>query len=198
MGKTSCKDALLPGSRLSIGGKEVEIDDVMQKSDYMSGKCFLNNGSKAPPAMAPKPSTVPVAFKTFKRPGDVLGSAFKRPKMKDDVDDRGTSNEVDAKGEIAAKGFYTRPQRSLNRHFQTPVLTTTVVPQAKQGIVTPRHDPLLPNALVMKRPTDCPKGKQIVDVVVDPLLANKLRPHQREGVKFLYECVMGQIGRAHV
>ena len=34
-------------------------------------------------------------------------------------------------------------------------------------------------------------GLQLVDVVVDPYLSIHLRPHQREGVKFLYECVMG-------
>jgi DNA repair and recombination protein RAD54B len=34
-------------------------------------------------------------------------------------------------------------------------------------------------------------GVVIVDVVVDPLLSKSLRPHQREGVIFLYECVMG-------
>jgi len=33
-----------------------------------------------------------------------------------------------------------------------------------------------------------------VDVVVDPHLSNHLRPHQREGVNFLYECVMGYKG----
>ena len=31
----------------------------------------------------------------------------------------------------------------------------------------------------------------MVPVVVDPYLARHLRPHQREGVCFLYECVMG-------
>ena len=30
-----------------------------------------------------------------------------------------------------------------------------------------------------------------VAVVVDPLLCNVLRPHQREGVKFMYDCVTG-------
>lgn len=30
-----------------------------------------------------------------------------------------------------------------------------------------------------------------VDVIVDPLLGKLLRPHQREGVKFMYDCVMG-------
>ena len=29
-------------------------------------------------------------------------------------------------------------------------------------------------------------------MVVDPLLCNVLRPHQREGVKFMYECVTGK------
>ena len=28
-------------------------------------------------------------------------------------------------------------------------------------------------------------------MVVDPYVASVLRPHQREGVAFLYECVMG-------
>lgn len=35
-------------------------------------------------------------------------------------------------------------------------------------------------------------SKQLVHVVVDPLLCNILRPHQREGVKFMYECVTGK------
>ena len=36
-----------------------------------------------------------------------------------------------------------------------------------------------------------PQGLQLVDVVVDPHLSVHLRPHQREGVVFLYECVTG-------
>ena len=34
------------------------------------------------------------------------------------------------------------------------------------------------------------------DVYVPPVLAKWLRPHQREGVQFLYECVMGLKGFA--
>ncbi|KAJ3016829.1 UNVERIFIED_CONTAM: helicase, partial [Siphonaria sp. JEL0065] len=57
-------------------------------------------------------------------------------------------------------------------------------------VVKPRHDPVASGAIVMKRPIER-KGRQIIDVVIDPFLAGNLRPHQVEGVKFLYDCVMG-------
>lgn len=52
-------------------------------------------------------------------------------------------------------------------------------------------------ALVMPRPSPNHQwshntaGLPVVDVVVDPHLTAHLRPHQRDGVLFLYECVMG-------
>ncbi|XP_077023333.1 DNA repair and recombination protein RAD54B isoform X2 [Tamandua tetradactyla] len=61
----------------------------------------------------------------------------------------------------------------------------------------PRHDPYAPNSLVMPRPD---KNHQwmfnkncfpLMDVVIDPYLVCHLRPHQKEGITFLYECVMG-------
>ncbi|KAI9336519.1 SNF2 family N-terminal domain-containing protein [Obelidium mucronatum] len=57
-------------------------------------------------------------------------------------------------------------------------------------VVKPRHDPLAPGAIVMQRPI-ATKGRQVVDVVIDPFLAGNLRPHQVEGVTFLYDCIMG-------
>ncbi|XP_050172704.1 DNA repair and recombination protein RAD54B isoform X1 [Myiozetetes cayanensis] len=61
----------------------------------------------------------------------------------------------------------------------------------------PRHDPNAPNSLVMPRPNASHQwafnksGLPVVDVVVDPYIANNLRPHQKEGIIFLYECIMG-------
>ncbi|XP_064240447.1 DNA repair and recombination protein RAD54B isoform X5 [Aotus nancymaae] len=64
----------------------------------------------------------------------------------------------------------------------------------------PRHDPYMPNSLVMPLPD---KNHQrvfnknclpLVDVVIDPYLVYHLRPHQKEGIIFLYECVMGMRG----
>ena len=37
-------------------------------------------------------------------------------------------------------------------------------------------------------------GLPLVDIVVDPYLVSRLRPHQKDGVIFLYECVMGLRG----
>ncbi|EIN11409.1 hypothetical protein PUNSTDRAFT_141784 [Punctularia strigosozonata HHB-11173 SS5] len=67
-------------------------------------------------------------------------------------------------------------------------------PKPKKG---PLHDPEAEGALVMKNPNkehikkNNAKDLPIVPVVLDPILAVRLRPHQKEGVKFLYECVMG-------
>ncbi|CAG5128018.1 unnamed protein product, partial [Candidula unifasciata] len=61
----------------------------------------------------------------------------------------------------------------------------------------PKYDPNTPNALVMPRPSADHQwkhnrlGHPVVDVVVDPYLSNYLRSHQRTGVIFLYECVLG-------
>lgn len=66
----------------------------------------------------------------------------------------------------------------------------------------PRYNPDALHALLLPRPssshprvvkggTNRPPGDiGLVDVVVDPILGQYLRPHQREGVRFLYECVM--------
>ncbi|KAG8963765.1 helicase [Tulasnella sp. 419] len=61
----------------------------------------------------------------------------------------------------------------------------------------PRHDPNAEDAIVMKTPPPHHQAKYnkknlpVVPVVVDPHIGRHLRPHQKEGVKFLYESVMG-------
>lgn len=61
------------------------------------------------------------------------------------------------------------------------------------------HDPDEPNALVLFRPPPLSEVDKLkadpetlqVAVVVDPVVGNVLRPHQRDGVKFMFECVTG-------
>lgn len=76
------------------------------------------------------------------------------------------------------------------KKFKTPLLSFNTIQTSK--LPKARHDPNEQGALVLPRPQikHNQKDVQIIDVVVDPLLSKHLRPHQREGVKFLYECVM--------
>lgn len=53
----------------------------------------------------------------------------------------------------------------------------------------PRYDPTAPNALVLQ-----PGSADSVAVVVDPYISQRLRPHQRDGIQFVYDCVMGRHG----
>ncbi|KAJ6495564.1 SNF2 family N-terminal domain-containing protein [Mycena vitilis] len=61
----------------------------------------------------------------------------------------------------------------------------------------PVHDPTIEGAIVLKAPTKehikrfNKKDLPVVAVVLDPILTPRLRAHQLEGVKFMYECVMG-------
>ncbi|KAF8518738.1 SNF2 family N-terminal domain-containing protein [Gautieria morchelliformis] len=70
------------------------------------------------------------------------------------------------------------------------------LPQKSQ-IKGPRHDPAAEGAVVMKAPSKNHEAKHnkknlpVIPVVIDPILSRFLRPHQIDGVKFLYECVMG-------
>ncbi|KAG2015919.1 SNF2-family ATP dependent chromatin remodeling factor snf21 [Coprinopsis cinerea AmutBmut pab1-1] len=69
-------------------------------------------------------------------------------------------------------------------------------PKAKQP-KGPLHDPNAPGAVVFKAPNKAHMQRYnkydlpVVPVVLDPILARRMRPHQIEGVSFMYECVMG-------
>ncbi|KAE8451950.1 hypothetical protein EG329_002114 [Mollisiaceae sp. DMI_Dod_QoI] len=178
MGRCACKDPLLPGSSLSVGGKEVEVDSIISKDDFLSGRPFLKV-----PAPKPVPTFSSSTASTRKAPVSL-------PKGKIPLLGKKKAEETSEFEEIAPKSFYSN-STAMKAQFKKPLLSTTIMPQNKDGTPTPRHDPHAPGAVVMKRPIDYPKGKQIVDVVLDPFLGRKFNPHQFEGVKFMYECVMG-------
>jgi len=167
MGQTGFDSPLLPGSTLSVGGKEVEVDSVLSKSDFMAGRPFLDSAiSKA---------LVEVEDKPLQKPKPQIKAAAKLEK-----EELNTPLNVAAPRSLATQAGW-----------KNPLLDSTVMPRREDKKPTPRHDPFAPQAIVMKRPKIAPKGRQIVDVVVDPVLTQHLRDHQREGVKFMYECVMG-------
>ena len=167
MGKIACNEPLLPGCFLSIGGKEIEVDSILLKQDYLAAVPFLNTTAvmspptKIPslPQMQPKPQLSMLAEKE--------------------------------RGKSQIQKFAAPRSLGTPAAFKTPLLANTIISKKEARNPTPRHDPFAKGAIVMKRPSATSQGKQIVDVVIDPLLTKSLRKHQREGVKFLYECVMG-------
>ena len=169
MGRTPCDSPLLPGSQLSVGGKEIEVDCIVSKMAFLARRPSPESSiAKAAPNTKQVPQPNPRV-----RPdsGPAFLPAIEEPK----------------------KPLHLAAPRSLATQamFKNPLLSSTVLPKQESKEPTPRHDPTAPQAIVMKRPKIVPKGKRLVDVVVDPLLARHLREHQREGVKFMYECVMG-------
>ncbi|KAJ5788880.1 Helicase C-terminal [Penicillium psychrosexuale] len=180
MGRKVHEARLEPGTTLSISGKEVEIDSEISRKEYLSGRVFLEATKSAPtstpdPVPTPKKEALPARKK-----GEVRKptAAERTQSLKRSLAlvTNPNANPGTAPAKFAA--------------YKAPLLVNTVTPKV-MGKVVPRHDPKAVGALVMPRPKSVPKGRQVVDVVVDPLLTKNLRPHQREGVKFLYECVMG-------
>jgi SNF2 family DNA or RNA helicase len=68
------------------------------------------------------------------------------------------------------------------------------LPQAPLSELKPLHDPSAPGALVLCTAAEAlslGKGARGVAVVVDPFLARKLRPHQKQGVRWMYRAIHG-------
>lgn len=168
LGRTACKGALLVGSELKIGGKDVEVESMISKEDFLAGRPFLG--------IVKQPATSLKEIDQTNRVSQKAQAKYK--KLAETQKDKLFSSVATSR---ASKGG-----------FKTPLLEDTVqAPKKDVKVPVARHDPKAKGALVMTRPRSAPKGKQIVDVVVDPILTRSFRKHQREGVAFLYECVMG-------
>ncbi|KAF1986314.1 hypothetical protein K402DRAFT_393799 [Aulographum hederae CBS 113979] len=189
MGKTACKTALWSEDMISLGGKEVEIDQPISKKDFLAGKPFLRGEvAVVKTESVEKPKAVTNEQSNTERltseKADKLGLKNKQKSAK--IESRQVDN---VNGPLAPKS------QAVGGKFKSPFpvssTTNSKIARVPSDLPQPRHDPTAEGAIVMKRPDQAPKGKHIVDVVVDPLLTKSLREHQRQGVKFLYECVMG-------
>ncbi|XP_059140209.1 DNA repair and recombination protein RAD54-like isoform X2 [Physella acuta] len=96
-------------------------------------------------------------------------------------------------------------KKILSRPFKIPIPNyqgsglNKALGVRRQGARQPLHDPYEEGALVLYSPPELSAHELMkidteklpVHVVVDPVLCKILRPHQREGVKFMYDCVTG-------
>ena len=184
MGRTAITTRLSSGCILSIGGKEIEVDSTVTKRDFLAGRPFLSNGRS--PHLANVENDAPnVSTNTLQ-----LENKSTKQVLSIQAQMRAAMAKEKEQGRKTV--IVPAPKTTTMKHaFKNPLNDDTVMVQVKKEIPVPRHDPDAPGALVFKRPRKTPKDKQIVDVVLDPLLGRHLREHQIEGIKFLYECVMG-------
>jgi len=215
MGKASCKKVLETGTQIPISGKEVEIECEMSKEDFLrvvlgtqgmptvreldeqtrTSVKFNANTIKQEvvevedddeddlPKFPTSTSKAPLLSKSLPKPANVARPTSRGQEVKN------------ARPKTPSVITTAAPAQSIfnpGARFKNPVLDKSSLPQVQTGDTpAPRHDPNAEGALVMRRPLNVPQGKQVVDVVVDPFITSQLRDHQKEGVKFLYECVMG-------
>ncbi|KAI4275497.1 MAG: hypothetical protein LQ337_003180 [Flavoplaca oasis] len=171
MGKAKCSEPLLPGSSLFIAGKDIEIEHVLSKAQYMAHRRVpaVKDGRKDDQAKTmTRPAAKPVTLKIKQQAP--------------------ASTDLHPKLAYASKTSLTPNKKTAKRrdsHDTSGPKAVLETPKTN-SVPTSQHMPPPSDALVMKRPTDAK-----VDVVVDRILSSKMREHQREGVKFLYECVMG-------
>ncbi|KZS98403.1 hypothetical protein SISNIDRAFT_481148 [Sistotremastrum niveocremeum HHB9708] len=114
------------------------------------------------------------------------------------IPDVATSSNTDPDDdlwEVPKPKSLPKPPIEPVKKFVPPQIHTAQAIQPR--VREPLHDPDAEDAFVMRSPNEAHEEKfnrnklSVVPVVVDPLLSKHLRPHQKEGVKFMYDCVMG-------
>ncbi|KLT45271.1 hypothetical protein CC85DRAFT_325788 [Cutaneotrichosporon oleaginosum] len=209
-----------PGSEMRIGQMDCEVDRAVSFDEFSRATCCLNNPANAPLNSPVYPSSRPGGTpKLFKPPvatgrststlisrATPLNSPLHRPFVPV-TPSAGPSRRAATPTAVSAstgavvveqpppqpaRSFYGQPAKPARKIFIGDKLD-----RERKAWGGALHDPKAPGALVLSRPPESEAkrlGVTINDVVVDPSIAEKLRDHQREGVQFMYRCVMGMTG----
>ncbi|KAK8865771.1 hypothetical protein IAR55_000918 [Kwoniella newhampshirensis] len=208
----SCGDRVVkPEAEFRIGQYDTIVDREVTAEEFKGSTSILNKPRLTSNVSANPSAYRPTAFaKPFKAPTQThdprrLAGYIPAKKLETEEDETplaGSSRQssipfnkpfipVVAPRAVAAASFYSKP--SAKPKGEKIVLGEKSNKERLQwgGAL---HNPYAPDAVVMKRPDPKLtklKGTDVVDVVVDPVLAGVMRDHQKEGVKFMYNCVMG-------
>ncbi|OCF41407.1 hypothetical protein I317_04798 [Kwoniella heveanensis CBS 569] len=203
---------LEPDVEFRLGNLELCIDCQVTEEVFKSSTTILNR---------PKPPSIaaPTAYRatTFAKPFKAPTPTHKAKPVAGYIPARTTSNKATLNSPLAGP---SRVPLSSTSKTPPPLFKPKAIPADKFYAATPKkpgnkiilgeknskermqwggalHDPKAEGAVVMKRPPEKwakVKGTEVVDVVLDPILGSIMRDHQKEGVKFMYECVMGLTG----
>ncbi|VDI75014.1 DNA repair and recombination protein RAD54B [Mytilus galloprovincialis] len=174
-------DAILITSGRSVSLLDMEGKEIGKGTGYKSSDLLALNDDE----------TLSVGGKLIQVMSVLTEDQFKSGKCFSAAGSTSTSSDSTARMPVPEKNTGKKFVKPLQDGQACHVVQTTSMP------IKPRYDPSIPGALVMPRPSQShqwqsnKKNLPVIDVVVDPYLSTHLRPHQREGVTFLYECVMG-------
>lgn len=171
---------------LSFSGKDIQVEGEISYNDFCLAVGIDNGTTKIKNVVihhghSPQKISVSIPTKTVK----ATSSMTLQEQMRQQIQKTKSSSKKPSLPESSSMA------KSMNSAFKQPMRDSQFHPDVYTSNPIPRHDPDALNALIFKRPEKAPPGKQIVDVVLDPILTKHLRDHQRTGVQFLYECVMG-------
>jgi DNA repair and recombination protein RAD54B len=160
---------LLPdGATLDLGTKELEVNGLIPHEEFMSGKVFLSTDTSSTPTSL----VASFSASTLKKANQ---AGAKKQFMNPNASSGAGSKTGLGVARAGAQGGMRRPTWAHTRMT---------------------HDPNTEDALVLLR-TPFKEGNGAENegecVVVDPLLGDILRPHQRQGVQFLFDSVTGRI-----
>lgn len=173
------------GSTLKVGGKAVVLITALTEESFRSGAFFLRSEHDTRQKEDRAKAMVEAAAAAAKvaKVNMTFGHALLR---------------ASRSGSSASLLFAAPQLRRRPREGQTGFIVPLAGrPQVgKNGMpadLVPLHDPDRANAVTLFR-ADYKRdlhGRRQVSVVVDPILGDKLRPHQRVGVQFLFDCITG-------
>lgn len=98
---------------------------------------------------------------------------------------------VNSRSSLMKSSKHTKKRFAVPRGPGSEVSEETA---AAQPPLVPMFDPTSPGAVVLEPAPDAEDAHRRRAVVVDPHLGHTLRPHQKAGVRFMYDCVMGRRG----
>ncbi|KAK7194190.1 DNA repair and recombination protein RAD54 [Novymonas esmeraldas] len=173
-------DGAAAGGTLRVGTKGVLLRTALTEEAFRSGEFFLRSEHD-----------LRVKEDKAKARADAVAAEeakARKPKMSFGI-------AVGNSSAFASLSFRRRPKEG-ETGFVVPVAGRPKM--GKNGILMdelhPLHDPDREKAVVLFR-ADYKRdlhGRRQVSVVVDPVIGDKLRPHQVIGVKFLFDCITAE------
>ncbi|KAN0048012.1 hypothetical protein ACTA71_002403 [Dictyostelium dimigraforme] len=179
-GKENGKSAILNiqevklDSKVFISSKEVLVENIITSKEFENAtgleSSLASTSTTSSSTSSPSEMTTPIRK---------LSKKQQKLQEKEEEENQTTTTTTTNINKIIKKEF--KSHTSLEEQ------------KSSKKIVCP-HDPNSKDALIFYSPPPNQldeEGNKVVHVVLDPYIGRHLRPHQRRGVKFLYDCVMG-------